>query len=103
MANEIVGIIGGSGLGNILAGDFGDAESVVVDTPFGRPSGEIVVGEVGKTTIAFLNRHGEGHKFNPSKVPYQANIFAMKKIGVRSIIATGAVGSLTSTMRTPRR
>lgn len=94
MAEEIVGIIGGSGLGNILAEDMSNIESLAVDTPFGTPSGEIVIGTIGKTKAAFINRHGEGHRFNPSKVPYQANIFAIKKIGVRSIIATGATGSL---------
>jgi len=94
MAEAIVGIIGGSGLVDVLNKDIIGAKSITVETPFGECSGEIVVGEIGKTKVAFLNRHGEGHKFNPSSVPYRANIFAMKKLGVQSIIATGAVGSL---------
>jgi len=94
MSDAIFGIIGGSGLGNILTEYITDSESLAVDTPFGEPSGKILVGDIGKIKVAFLNRHGDGHKFNPSTVPYQANIFAMKKLGARSIIATGAVGSL---------
>ena len=94
MSEAMVGIIGGSGLGNLLAEDMVDIERAAVNTPFGEASGKILVGKIGKSKVAFLNRHGDGHKFNPSKVPYRANIYAMKKLGVRSIIATGAVGSL---------
>ena len=65
-----------------------------MDTPFGKPSGPILVGELGSTVIAFLARHGSGHRYNPSVVPYAANIFALKKLGVTTLIASGAVGSL---------
>ncbi len=92
MARELTGIIGGSGLGDTLASGLTNAESVQVETPFGPPSGDILIGQIGKNQIAFLNRHGPGHRFAPSDVPFAANIFALKKLGVRSIIASCAVG-----------
>jgi len=94
MAEELIGIIGGSGLGDILAEHLTDAELHDVDTPFGKPSTAIVVGRFGKKNIAFLNRHGEGHKLSPTEVPYAANIFALKELGVHTILGSGAVGSL---------
>jgi len=94
MAKELVGIIGGTGLGDALAGQLSSVEFREVETPFGRPSGPILVGTLGTRRIAFLNRHGEGHKLSPSEVPYAANIFALKQLGVRAVIASGAVGSL---------
>jgi 5'-methylthioadenosine phosphorylase len=94
MAQEIVGIIGGTGLGDALAGHITNAEIHDVDTPFGKPSTAILVGRFGNRQVAFLNRHGEGHKLSPSDVPFAANIFALKKLGVRAIISSGAVGSL---------
>jgi len=99
MAEELVGLIGGTGLGDALAEHITDAESLEVDTPFGRPSGKIMAGKIGANKIAFLNRHGEGHKLMPSEVPFVANIFAMKKLGVRAVIASGAVGSLREEIR----
>ena len=90
-----LGIIGGSGLGERLAGLFGvDMQPVTPDTPFGRPSGPILTGEWLGTRVAFLARHGEGHLLNPSTVPYLANIFALKALGVTHLIASGATGSL---------
>ncbi len=94
MADEIVGLIGGSGLGDGLAGHIQGVEYEDVDTPFGRPSGPIAVGWLGARKVAFLNRHGEGHTLCPSEVPYAANIFALKRLGVKTVIASGAVGSL---------
>lgn len=94
MAEELIGIIGGTGLGDALAERIVDAELHDVDTPFGKPSTAILVGRFGKRNIAFLSRHGEGHKYSPSKVPFAANIFALKKLGVHTIISSGAVGSL---------
>ncbi|MBC8481509.1 MAG: dTMP kinase, partial [Planctomycetes bacterium] len=94
MAEEIIGLIGGSGLGDVLFERFGGFEAVAVETPFGEPSGDVMVGELGGRKVAFINRHGEGHKLSPSDVPYAANIFAMKKLGVRTLISTCAVGSL---------
>jgi len=94
MAEELVGLIGGSGLGDALGAVLVAVEDVEVDTPFGRPSGPVMVGRLGKTAVAFINRHGPGHKLGPGEVPYTANIFALKKLGVRTLIAGGAVGSL---------
>ncbi len=95
MAEELIGIIGGTGLGDALAKRIVNAEFHDVDTPFGKPSAAILVGRFGKRNIAFLSRHGEGHKLSPSEVPFAANIFALKKLGVRTVISSGAVGSLT--------
>ena len=94
MTQELVGIIGGTGLGDALAEHITDAEFHDIDTPFGRPSTAILVGRFGDRQVAFLNRHGEGHKLSPSEVPFAANIFALKKLGVRTVIGSGAVGSL---------
>jgi 5'-methylthioadenosine phosphorylase len=94
MAEEIIGIIGGTGLGDALAEHITDAELHDADTPFGKPSTAILVGKLGKRKIAFLNRHGKGHKLSPSEVPFSANIFALKKLGVHTVISSGAVGSL---------
>ncbi len=94
MSEELVGIIGGTGLGDAMAGHIVDAEFHDVGTPFGRPSTAIMVGRIGQGKVAFLNRHGKGHKFSPSEVPFAANIFALKKLGVHTVIGTGAVGSL---------
>ena len=94
VAEELIGIIGGTGLGDALAERMVDAELHDVDTPFGKPSTAILIGRFGTKNIAFLNRHGVGHKLSPSEVPFVANIFALKKLGVHTVIGTGAVGSL---------
>ncbi|MBA7676099.1 S-methyl-5'-thioadenosine phosphorylase [subsurface metagenome] len=94
MAKELIGIIGGTGLGDALAEHLIDAEFRDIDTPFGKPSAPICVGRLGERQIAFVNRHGKGHKLIPSEVPFAANIFALKKLGVHTVIASGAVGSL---------
>ncbi len=94
MAEELIGIIGGTGLGDALGEHITDAELCDIETPFGRPSTGIMVGKLGVRRIAFLNRHGDGHKLSPSEVPYPANIFALKKLGVHTIIGSGAAGSL---------
>jgi len=94
MAEEMIGIIGGTGLGDALEAELDSIEKKKVETPFGKPSGEILVGKIGKRRIAFINRHGHGHRLGPSEVPYAANIFAMKKLGVHTLICSGAVGSL---------
>jgi 5'-methylthioadenosine phosphorylase len=94
MATELIGIIGGTGLGDTLAGQLSGAQYQTIETPFGMPSGPILLGALGKRQIAFLNRHGDGHRLSPSEVPYAANIFALKTLGVHAVIASGAVGSL---------
>src|SRR5512136_197392 len=93
MNRVVVGIIGGTGLGEAL-GTLGQGEVREVETPFGRPSGPITLGEVAGVPVALLSRHGEGHLLNPSQVPYRANVFALKSLGVTHILASGAVGSL---------
>ncbi|MFZ5470080.1 MAG: S-methyl-5'-thioadenosine phosphorylase [Myxococcota bacterium] len=93
MGKTLVGIIGGSGMGQALGG-LGTGEKIEVDTPFGPPSAPIVRTEVSGVEVALLARHGEGHRFNPSTVPYRANLFALKKLGVTHVLASAAVGSL---------
>jgi len=93
MGRVVVGIIGGTGLGEALGG-LGAGEVRTVETPFGRPSGPITLTEVAGVPVALLSRHGEGHLLNPTQVPYRANIFALKSLGVTHVLASGAVGSL---------
>ncbi len=99
MTEELIGIIGGTGLGETLVKRIKGVRFHSVETPFGRPSGRIMVGRIGKRQVAFISRHGRGHKFSPSDVPYASNIYALKKLGVHTIIATGAVGSLRQAIR----
>ena len=87
-----IAIIGGSGLYEMEG--LTDVESVDIDTPFGRPSDAITLGTLEGTRVAFLPRHGQGHRFNPSHIPVQANIYALKTLGVERIISVSAVGSL---------
>jgi 5'-methylthioadenosine phosphorylase len=94
MAEELIGIIGGTGLGDALGEHIIDGEFRDIKTPFGKPSTAILIGKLGRNRIAFLNRHGKGHKLSPSEVPFSANIFALKKLGVHTVISSGAVGSL---------
>jgi 5'-methylthioadenosine phosphorylase len=89
----MVGVIGGTGLGEAL-GALGGGEVRELETPFGRPSGPITLTEIAGVPVALLSRHGEGHLLNPSRVPYRANIFALKQLGVTHVLASGAVGSL---------
>ncbi len=90
----MLAIIGGSGLGQVLGEQLADVRVVSADTPFGRPSGDIRIGKLGAHSVAFLSRHGAGHRYNPSTVPYAANIFALKQLGATAILASAAVGSL---------
>lgn len=88
----MIGVIGGSGLYDVA--DLDDRLERWVATPFGMPSSPFVIGTIGDTQLAFLARHGRGHHLNPSEVPYRANIFAMKSLGVTSVLSVSAVGSL---------
>lgn len=90
--NPGVAVIGGTGIYDPEL--FGEPEEVEVDTPFGRPSDAILVGEVAGVETAFLPRHGRGHTHSPTDVPYRANIFALKKLGVERVVGINAVGSL---------
>ncbi|MCC6580729.1 MAG: S-methyl-5'-thioadenosine phosphorylase [Phycisphaeraceae bacterium] len=90
--NLKIGIIGGTGLAEALGGETG--QSVTPDTPFGPPSSPILQTRWQDVDIAILQRHGPGHVLHPSQVPYRANIFALKTLGVTHIVASGATGSL---------
>ncbi len=92
-----VGIIGGSGLYSIPGITVKGVESV--RTPFGEPSSPVVLGELHGVSTAFMARHGEGHRFIPSEVPYAANIYALKSMGVDTLISFSAVGSLREEIR----
>ncbi len=94
MADELIGVIGGTGLGDALAKQLTNVKFHDVETPYGRPSTSVMVGNLSKRQIAFLNRHGQGHKLSPSEVPFAANIYALKTLGVRVVISSGAVGTL---------
>jgi 5'-methylthioadenosine phosphorylase len=93
VARIMVGVIGGTGLGEAL-GSLGGGEVREVQTPYGPTSGPITFTEIAGVPVALLARHGEGHLRNPSTVPYRANIWALKSLGVTHILASGAVGSL---------
>ncbi len=88
----ILGVIGGSGLYEIEGSEIRD--EVQVDTPFGSPSDSLIVGEHRGREIIFLPRHGRGHRIPPSKINFRANIYAMKKMGVTSLLSISAVGSM---------
>ncbi len=92
MHKPMIGVIGGSGLYQLEA--LTDAQEHIIDTPYGRPSDAIVTGQVGGVAVAFLARHGRGHRLIPTEVPYRANIYALKSLGVRYLISISAVGSL---------
>jgi len=87
-----VGIIGGSGLYKMEA--LKDVEEIEISTPFGSPSDAIILGTLEETRVAFLARHGRNHTFLPSELPFRANIYAMKQLGVEYLISASAVGSL---------
>lgn len=87
-----IAIIGGSGIYDTNLLD--RVQTVDIDTPFGKPSDSITIGEHGDRTVCFLPRHGAGHRISPSELNSRANIFALKKLGVKRIIAASAVGSL---------
>jgi 5'-methylthioadenosine phosphorylase len=92
MSEVRIGIIGGSGLYQMP--ELSDIEEIRVDTPFGSPSDAFIVGTLEGERVAFLPRHGRGHRFTPTEVPYRANIYAMKSIGVERLLSASAVGSL---------
>ena len=89
---KTVGVIGGSGL-YALEG-ITEVETVSINTPWGKPSDDPVIGEHGDVRLIFLPRHGKGHKLMPSEINYRANIFAMKMLGAERIISVSAVGSM---------
>ncbi|MFQ3615101.1 MAG: S-methyl-5'-thioadenosine phosphorylase [Cyanobacteriota bacterium] len=92
MTDVRIGIIGGSGLYKMDA--LKDVREVEIDTPFGKPSDALIVGTLEGTPVAFLARHGRNHTLLPSELPFRANIYAMKSLGVEYLISASAVGSL---------
>src|SRR5512145_2750045 len=92
MSDIRVGIIGGSGLYDMA--ELTDREEKVVTTPFGDPSGPFVLATLRGKRVAFLSRHGAGHRLTPTELNYRANIFGMKLLGVEWILSASAVGSL---------
>ncbi len=97
MNNPRLAIIGGSGLYSMEG--LADVQEVEVPTPFGSPSDAIILGSLGETRVAFLPRHGRGHRISPTKLPVKANIYALKTLGVERIISVSAVGSLREDMK----
>ena len=92
MTQAKIGIIGGSGLYKMEA--LKDVQELEIDTPFGKPSDALILGKLDDTPVAFLARHGRNHHLLPSDLPFRANIYAMKSLGVEYLISASAVGSL---------
>lgn len=92
-----IGIIGGSGLYDMA--ELTDREEVTLETPFGAPSGPYVIGTLRGRRVAFLSRHGVGHRISPSELNFRANIYGMKLLGVSAILSASAVGSLKEEYR----
>jgi 5'-methylthioadenosine phosphorylase len=90
LARADVGIFGGSGFYSFVEG----VETVELETPYGKPSAPIAIGEVGGARVAFLPRHGAGHELPPHRIPYRANLWALREVGVRRIVGPCASGAL---------
>jgi len=97
MAEATLGVIGGSGFYQMEG--LTEIEEVAVSTPYGDPSDAITIGTISGVRVAFLPRHGQGHRLLPSELPQRANVYALKKLGVERIIAVSAVGSLREEIR----
>jgi 5'-methylthioadenosine phosphorylase len=95
MAAAEIGIFGGSGFYSFLE----NVEEVELDTPYGKPSAPYVIGEIGGKRVAFLPRHGREHELPPHQIPYRANVWGMKELGVRRIIGPNASGALKAELR----
>jgi 5'-methylthioadenosine phosphorylase len=89
-----IGVFGGSGFYSFLT----DAEEVELDTPYGKPSGPLMIGDVSGKRVAFLPRHGRDHELPPAQIPYRANLWAMKELGVRRLIGPCASGALQANL-----
>lgn len=97
MDKALVAVVGGSGLYQMDALE--DVQELDIDTPYGKPSDAIMTGRVGGVAVAFLARHGRGHRLVPSEIPFRANIYALKTLGVRYLVSLSAVGSLRQDLR----
>jgi len=87
-AQAEIGVFGGSGFYSFLD----DAVEVAVETPYGPPAAPVTIGDVAGRRVAFLPRHGRGHRLMPTEIPFRANIYAMKSLGVERILSASAVG-----------
>jgi 5'-methylthioadenosine phosphorylase len=96
MPEKVVGVIGGSGLYEMEGLE--EVQAISLTTPFGPPSDAYVVGRLGDVKVAFLPRHGKGHRIQPSSLNFRANIYGMKVLGAEWIIAVSAVGSMKETI-----
>src|SRR6187399_1510830 len=97
MENVRIGIIGGSGLYDMA--EVADRSEVTLTTPFGDPSGPYLIGTLRGKRVAFLARHGAGHRFSPSELNFRANVYGMKMLGVEYILSASAVGSLKEELK----
>jgi 5'-methylthioadenosine phosphorylase len=95
-AAEPIGVIGGSGFYSLLD----DPEQRTVETPHGSPSDALTLGSLAGRDVVFVPRHGQGHRFAPHVVPYRANLWALRSLGVRQVVSLSAVGSLTTALPT---
>jgi 5'-methylthioadenosine phosphorylase len=95
VATAEIGVFGGSGFYSFLE----DVEEVEVETPYGKPSAPLAIGDVGGRRVAFLPRHGRSHELPPVQIPYRANVWAMREVGVRRIIGPCASGALKADLR----
>ncbi|PZS16437.1 MAG: 5'-methylthioadenosine phosphorylase [Pseudonocardiales bacterium] len=96
VSGSVVGVVGGSGFYSLLE----DAEQHYVPTPYGEASDPITVGTLGERQVAFVARHGSDHRFAPHLVPYRANLWALRTLGVRQVVSLSAVGSLRAALPT---
>jgi 5'-methylthioadenosine phosphorylase len=92
----LIGVIGGSGFYSLLD----EPEQRSVETPYGSPSDALTVGALGGRDVAFVPRHGVGHRYPPHRVPYRANLWALRSLGVRQVVSLSAVGSLSTALLT---
>ena len=95
MAEAEIGVFGGSGFYSLLD----DVEELEVETPYGKPSAPLTIGEIGGKRVAFLPRHGRAHELPPAQIPYRANVWAMREVGVRRLIGPCASGALQPELR----
>ncbi len=93
--NAGIGVFGGSGFYEFIE----NAEGIKIDTPYGSPSDLVTIGTIGDKKVAFIPRHGDKHEYPPHNIPYRANVWAMKSLGVKSIIAPSSVGSLQADIK----
>jgi 5'-methylthioadenosine phosphorylase len=91
LARAEIGIFGGSGFSSFLE----DVETIELETPYGAPSAPVAIGEVGGKRVAFLPRHGRRHELPPHRIPYRANLWALRELGVRRIVGPCASGALS--------